>query len=74
MLSFLKKTGNVLRAGFISRIYTNAIGCLILGAAVATPNIGLRFLFVVLGALIISETWFQFGFKRATVINALKNK
>jgi hypothetical protein len=72
MFSFLKKTFNILRVGFVSRIYMNAIGCMFLGLSIGSPSTGLRFIFVVAGALVIAETWFQFGFRRATVINALK--
>lgn len=72
MFDFLKKTFNILKSGFISRIYMNAIGCMLLGLSLGAWPIMLRFLFVVIGALVLAETWFQFGFKRATVINALK--
>ena len=72
MFDFLRKTFNILKSGFTSRIYMNAIGCMFLGLSLGCPNVLLRFVFVVIGALVIAETWFQFGYRRANVINALK--
>jgi hypothetical protein len=72
MFSFLRKTFNILKVGFVSRIYMNAIACMCLGLSIGTPSTIFKFVFVVAGALILAETWFQFGFRRATVINALK--
>lgn len=72
MFDFLRKTFNILKTGFASRVYMNTLACAMLGASLGVQNSLLRFIFVVAGALILAETWFQFGYKRATVINALK--
>jgi len=74
MIDFLKKTYRIFVLGIKQRIIPNSIACLMLGAGTTVPNHWLRALLIILGALILAETWYQFGYNKAMLINTLRKK
>lgn len=73
-MNIFLKMKNVAVMGFKDRIWTNALACTLLGMSCGVSHAWLRFLFVVVGALLFAETWYQFGYKKGAVISALKSR
>lgn len=74
MIDFFKKTFNILKSGFLNRIIPNTFAMICLGVSVGITIFAVKIILTILGVMVIAETWYQFGYTRATVLSALKAK